>query len=375
MELIKFKRPTYIRKGPGKAYEVLGIVFPSGKDFAVDGEENGEDLDGINNWYYKKNGKGQKQYYWKGGTVTVESNISWGIRALGIDQLWPETLGEGVKVAIIDTGIDLKNDDLKAAYKTGYNVLTQQCYPQDPTCIQDYDGHGTGCATVLGSRGTLDFRGIAPACELIIIKMAEDHDHVDPVKNLPDAVDKAILLGADIISISSGFYPEDKAVTAMINKSSAEAIIIAAAGNDGTYVAYPANIPGMISVGAVKINNSELGYKEGAFAIATYSTKGISDSTHEGITIVAPGENIFTYNANGGKMLFRGTSCAAPYVAGIVTLILSYQRKYPSGKPFTQQDIRNAIIATAYHVDQATDTTEWGNGIIDPVALFSTFKK
>src|SRR4051812_2016101 len=112
MNLVKIKRPVYIRKGPGASFDFVGVIYPSGKDVLVDGDIMGETLKGINKWNYRINDKGEKHFFWDGVSVEVDTRVSWGIRSLGIDQIWPSTRGENIKVAILDTGIDLDNEDL-----------------------------------------------------------------------------------------------------------------------------------------------------------------------------------------------------------------------------------------------------------------------
>ncbi|WP_282456522.1 S8/S53 family peptidase [Chitinophaga sedimenti] len=143
----------------------------------MEGVETGETLKGINEWLYKTNDKGEKQYYWRGGSGDTEAVFQWGIQALGVDQVWARGIkGEKVKVAIIDTGIDLNNPFLSHAVVDGFNVLTGQNYASNPLCIQDTYGHGSSCASILAGSHQGMHPGIAPACELIVIKVADDED-------------------------------------------------------------------------------------------------------------------------------------------------------------------------------------------------------
>ncbi|MGV3508304.1 MAG: S8 family peptidase, partial [Sphingobacteriaceae bacterium] len=264
----------------------------------------------------------------------------------------------------------LNNEDLGSAVIKGFNILTNEDFSFNRDCIQDTDGHGTACATIIASRGVNGIIGVAPACNLIIIKVAKSNNELDLKRTLPKGIEKAIELGAHIISISAGFKhenkPEDETVAIAIKKYWRQHLFVSAAGNKRSYIAYPANIPGMISVGAIGID------KDGNYKIALDTAKGESDSVHEGITIVAPGERVPVYNLTKSTIDFSGASAAAPFVAGILTLLLAYQKQINGSFQINHEAIRKGIINSAFNPLTANDKTLWGNGIIDPVKLILT---
>lgn len=371
MEQMKVVRPIYIRSGPGRGHRKLATVYPSGQDIIFDGVEIGESWKGISEWYFKLNEKDEKQYYWKGGLEKTEKDLPWGIRALGIDQLWIKTTGEEVKIAIIDTGIDLQNEDLSPAIFAGFNLLTGEDFNDVPDCIQDADGHGTACATVIAAQGQKQIKGIAPGCKLIIIKIAEfKTENNDFARLAPLAIERAIAFGADIVSMSFGFSINDQNVQNCIQQYWDNHVFVAAAGNSRAGVDYPANIPGMISVGAMTVDNASAGYRAGRYDIGILSAMGVRDNNNEGITLVAPGEKIPVYDLRQLRVFVAGTSFAAPFVAAVIALLISLKYK-GTGKSFSQADIHEALADHTYQKPDISLVNLWGNGIIDPVSLIS----
>ncbi len=335
---VKITRNLYIRKGPGRGYESLGNVLPSGKVINMEGTVTGESYQGINNWYFLTNTNGVKQYYWGGGVETISTDLwnripdlDWWIKDYGIDSLWSKTRGHGIKIAIIDSGLDFNHRSIRSKKNIlYYNILNNSTKPED--CI-DTDGHGTHCAGMIAAQGP-DIFGVAPDSDIIIIKATVNGDL--SCQNAALAINQAVKLGANIISISYEYRDNeddfDKLSTAMENARNNNVLIVASTGNSGDAgiisEIYPASFSGSIGVGAID--------KKRNFWEQTKLTKNIS--------ILSPGVEISLLGLNDTIIIESGTSYATPFTAGVCSLFMSLNNDIDL--------LSNKINTTAENVDR-----------------------
>lgn len=263
----------------------------------------------------------------------MRHEVDWGLSAYGVPGLWNETDGEGVTVAVIDTGVD---DHRHLKVKTHAN-FTQDSESRDTV------GHGTHVAGVIASRSP-QCRGIAPGVELISLK-ALGHSGFGSNSWVAGSVRFAINAGADIICMSLGGPTRSTEVTDAVREASEKGvIIICAAGNDAGPVNYPAALPETIAVGAV----DQQGHR------CEFSCSG------EEIVVAAPGEHVTSLWLNDGYATLSGTSMAAPFVAGVVALYLSACRNKSCPGVLT------ALRETCTDVGQSGHDPEYGWGLINP---------
>lgn len=350
-----------------------------GREIEIDGQlYKGDVFDGVDTWVKDLAGN----YYWRGGiepgevpnNVARNASPGWSLRILGIDKVWQKTKGAGVRVAIIDTGIDLKNIDLNSGVVEKFNVLN------DTENVQDQGYHGTYCASIVGSRGSNKLIGVAPECELIVIKIVEKElapnvsDLITHEKNRLLGIKKAVELGADIISLSFGSTNENVEMTGVIRSIiQGGKICIAAAGNIRTAgVNYPANIKGMISVGNVACNNFNVLTGRGDFVLSNRSSRGESDPAREGITITAPGDGVSAYGADSAVIPhISGTSFSAAFVSGIAALWLSAIRDKGITPVNNHHEFREFIIRHADSGSASYQRSSWGAGVVNPLKILS----
>ncbi len=103
---------------------------------------------------------------------TQREQINWAEKLLGIPLVWTTTQGEGAKVAILDTGIDLDHPDLATA------VIDSEDFSGDD--VEDSSGHGTHCAGIIGARlNAVGFVGVAPKSQLLIGKVLDNDGRGD----------------------------------------------------------------------------------------------------------------------------------------------------------------------------------------------------
>jgi membrane-anchored mycosin MYCP len=277
----------------------------------------------------------------------------WSLQRVVLDQLWQDTKGKGVKVAVIDTGVDTVNAQLKGAVANGTDFLHKGGTGKtDPTV-----GHGTKVAGIIAARkldGT-GFVGLAPEATIIPIRQNDDKGSGN-VDTMIKAIKYAADAGAKVINISqdtaSKMDPDVDAAFQQAVKYAQDrhdALIVAAAGNDGAdgkvKETYPAAYPGVLAVAASDRNNAR----------APFSQSGPF------VGVAAPGIDMVSTVPVGGNCVDQGTSFAAPYVSGVAALIRAKHPEWNYKQVITQ-------------IEQTADRTKAGRddfvgwGVIDPAA-------
>ena len=234
--------------------------------------------------------------------------FSWPIKKFDIEKQWTISQGEGVIVAVIDSGCDINHEDLKDNIVDGYNFINPG---KDPI---DDNGHGTHVsATIAAINNGIGMVGIAPKSKIMPVKVLGADGagtNINVAKGIVWAADN----GADIITMSLGSEnPCDQIAAAIEYAKSKEAIIFCAAGNNGieSGILYPAKYNHTISIGAIDENLN----------ICEFSCCG------DELDFLAPGYNIVSAVPNNKYASMTGTSMANPFAVGCAALLLSYARK------------------------------------------------
>lgn len=279
----------------------------------------------------------------------------WGLRQFRIPEAWKSSRGAGVRIAVLDTGIDANHRDLKNQVRAVAN-FTNSAYH-----VRDMQGHGTHCAGVIAARE--DNQGMVGVCPdlgqsdggLLIGKVLGD-DGSGLGSWVTAGIDWAVAEGAEIISMSLGGRVPDKDIhEAIVRAAEAGVLVIAAAGNDGgggtqeDRVNYPGRYAETIAVGAV--GRDEL--------IAEFSSRG------EAVDIAAPGEKILSTFPGNKYVRLSGTSMATPFVAGVVGLICA-QRELG-----TVDALRQLLYEHAEDAGPPGEDFSYGAGLIRPDAMLA----
>ncbi|MET8475313.1 type VII secretion-associated serine protease mycosin [Streptomyces sp. NPDC006422] len=284
-----------------------------------------------------------------GGNVI--KGTPWSLQRVITEQLWEGgTLkGDGMTVAVIDTGVDKKNEQLAG------KVLAGKSFAKGKATV-DGVGHGTKVAGIIaaGQMSGTGFHGLAPNVKILPLQTSTAEEGGN-LATMVDAINTAVSAGADVINISQGTSANVSKVAALqaaVNRAEAKGIlIVASAGNSGssgkssdTYPAALANT-NVLSVAASDRNNER----------APFSTP------NKHVDIAAPGVDMVSTVPQGGQCVDQGTSFSAPYVAGVAALL---KQKHPKWTP--EQIIWHledtASRSHAYHDHNI------GWGVIDPVA-------
>lgn len=251
--------------------------------------------------------------------------------------------GEGVKVAILDSGVDVTHPDLKVA--KAYSAFTTE---PDADPYVDGLGHGTHVAgTVAGLDNDFGVTGVAPEAEIYSAKVIDANDQTNATLLLR-GIEWAINNDVDVINMSMYINGKNKAIQDALDYAYNEKniVVVAAAGNfgnkagTGDSVTFPANYPSVISVAA-----SDENYKRASFS-----------STGPTVEITAPGDGVLSTYVGGDFGMMNGTSMATPHVAGVVALL---REIHPDE---TAAQLRQRMTRTAMPLG---DHPQWfGHGLV-----------
>lgn len=275
--------------------------------------------------------------------------IDWGLKDVGAESAWAKTKGKGIKVAVLDTGIDPDHKDLQPNLKA-YADFTGSTYG-----VEDMQGHGSHCAGIIaGVDNGVGIIGVAPEVELYAGKVLGDNgsgSYDSIIKGIQWAMSQQV----DVISMSLGSPtagPEQ--LHQVIQQAHAQGIImIAATGNENGEVCYPAAYDEVIAVSAIDQNNNR----------ASFSNYGIQNE------IAAPGVNIVSTYKNGTYARLSGTSMATPLVAGATALIIArHQQLFFNIKPTVEQT-HQMLVHMVRDLGQVGTDTLYGAGMVDLTRL------
>jgi serine protease AprX len=278
------------------------------------------------------------------------STSEWAYDAVGIRTLQDDGLdGEGIVVAIIDTGIDAGHPSLDGA-----TIRAWKDYVNDRSEPYDDNGHGSHVAGIMVGEGAdfegrlsgFDLKGGARSVSLIIVKAISENSEGNSA-DVVAGIDFARRNNADIICLSLGSSPNalrnvvPDAISTSINQALDQGIlVVAAAGNTGpenSDVETPSNVQGVIAVGAVdqdkKLAEFSARGDNGGFVAGI----GQRNDPHKKPEVVAPGVKIKSAWKDGSYAVASGTSQAVPFVCSGLALLLE-------DKPDLRDDDTRAMV-------------------------------
>ncbi|MFM8980308.1 MAG: S8 family peptidase [Planctomycetia bacterium] len=278
-----------------------------------------------------------------GGSTTQPSETTpWGISAVGGQT---GTTGAGVKVAVVDTGIDLDHPDLAANVKTGVNYTGAS--PDDD------NGHGSHVAgTIAAVDNTIGVIGVAPGASLYPVKVL-DRRGSGYLSDVAAGIDWCRNNGIHIANMSLGGSSSTSTLdTACSNAKNAGVLLVAAAGNSGdgntstTETSYPAAYDSVLSVGAV----------DSLDRLASFSNSGAY------VDLAAPGVSVYSTTKGASYATYNGTSMASPHVAGVAALVWALDLTNS-----TASSVDTALRGTYRRTSGSWNTNGYGAGIVDYV--------
>ena len=280
----------------------------------------------------------------------------WGIDRVNASAAWSITKGAGAKLGIIDTGIDEDHPDLNVT--GGINLITGGTLRSDwddnsPTCIT----HGTHVAgSAAGLDNDLMDVGVAPEAELYSLRVFDPENSgiggcYAFTSDINAALDWAVTNGLDVVNLSLGSaFPSISAADALFAAFSAGVVVVAAAGNSGSAVGFPAGFPHAIAVAATDINDE----------VAWFSDRGPE------VEVAGPGVDVLSAWGGGETAVLNGTSMATPHAAGVATLIRA-------ARPgLSVDDVRQILHNTADDILEPGYDYFTGYGVVDAAAAVTS---
>ncbi|WP_327154521.1 type VII secretion-associated serine protease mycosin [Streptomyces tubercidicus] len=295
----------------------------------------------------------------KFGTNDIKET-PWSLQRLLTNQMWADTRGKGVRVAVIDTGIDAGNSQIKP----NIEGPGKEFVGGDGKPTVDQVGHGTKVAGIIAARpkSTSGFYGLAPEAKVIPLQQTSA-EKAGTADSLAAAIEYAVQQNVNIINISQGTDASAGRLTrlkaAILKAAQKNILIVASAGNDGAsgqkknmYPAAFQQFDNVLSVAASDRNNER----------APFSQPG------DWVDIAAPGVNMVSTVPHGGNCVDQGTSFAAPYAAGAAALLIA---KHLNETPkWTPKQVIWHLEQTAERVRPKADQNI-GWGVVDPVAALN----
>lgn len=242
-----------------------------------------------------------------------------------------------LKVAVIDSGIDLTHQDLKPNLIDGVNLVNEN------QSVQDLDGHGTKVAGLIGAVTNNQIGIASPARGVSIMPIKVTENGTGNLSAVVEGIRYAIDHDADVINLSLGNYNNSFALRTIIEEAAAKDILmVGAAGNDNdSAVVFPAAYPEVIAVASVETGSDEK---------ADFSNYGSL------VDIAAPGTDIYSTSLKGAYAYDKGTSMSAPIVASSGVLLKTYA-------PYlTNKQTGKLLKETA---DPITGPYELGSGLLN----------
>ncbi len=272
--------------------------------------------------------------------------LPWGVDQIDAELAWATSTGAGVKVAIIDTGIDKDHPDLATNVVDGVNFVARG-RTVDPGKWDDDNGHGTHVAGIVAAiDNDIGVIGVAPQAGLYGVKVLDKRGS-GYVSDVILGIQWAIANDMDVINMSLGTSSDIQSLHDAVDAAYAVGIVlVAAAGNSGDTnpdddVIYPAKYASVIAVAATDDTDAR----------ASWSSDGPA------VELAAPGVAIYSTLKGGGYGSKSGTSMAAPHVAGTVALML--------GAGSSPGSVRATLRATADDRGVTGPDNYYGHGLVD----------
>ncbi|MGW9073699.1 type VII secretion-associated serine protease mycosin [Streptomyces yangpuensis] len=286
----------------------------------------------------------------------------WGLLALRAEEAWGTTRGDGVTVAVLDTGVDESHPDLSGQVLAGTDLIGMGAGPGDRAWAR----HGTAMASIIAGHGHGPSRsqgvlGIAPQARILPVRVILEEGDPGRAKAreskggaLAEGIRWAVDHGADVINLSLGDDSdsahheagEDEAVQYALSKG---VVVVASAGNggeSGDRVSYPAAYPGVIAVTAVDRRGRK----------AKFSTRNWY------ATVSAPGVDVVIADPDRSYYEGWGTSAAAAFVSGAAALV---KAAHPDLSP---AQVKKLLEDTASDSPAGGRDDARGHGMVDPAA-------
>jgi membrane-anchored mycosin MYCP len=275
----------------------------------------------------------------------VRTERPWEDRLLDPARVWSVTRGAGVRVGVVDSGVDSDNPQLREKVFPGFDFVRNvdgarfDCAP-----------HGTPVASIIAGapiEGT-GFHGVAPDVRIVPARIAETDEIEGGAGIVAAALRYTVDSGADVVNLSLTVFQDAPELKQAVEYAQAhDVLVVAAAGNlldEGNPKPYPAAYPGVLGVGSIGIDGA----------------RAPDSQVGEYVDLVAPGVKVTGCAPLDGHGLWQGTSFATPFVSGTAALVRS---AWPN---LTAEQVAKRLVATATVSRGGARTPEYGVGVVNP---------
>ncbi|GAA3282155.1 S8 family serine peptidase [Dactylosporangium vinaceum] len=274
----------------------------------------------------------------------------WHLAALRIPEAQQFSQGDGVIVAVADTGVEDTRAELAGAVRPGKGFGEGN----DGDGRSDRIGHGTAMAALIVGQGVQHdggVLGVAPKATILPLKVITREDGFGSPEPMAAGVEWAIDQGAQVICIAAQTGEDDRLEKAIERALRSDVVVVAAAGNRpaSTSVAFPARLPGVLAVGGTD--------SSGAHADIA--------ATGPEVLVAAPAVKVMSVGLGDKYRLGTGTSDATAIVAGVAALVRARFPDLPAAA------VVHRITATATDKGKPGRDDEYGFGIVNPVAALT----
>lgn len=284
--------------------------------------------------------------------IDAELDNTWGVKRIGAGTVHASVnKGTGVRVAVIDSGVDYTHPDLLGRVAGGYDFVNGDTDPMDD------NGHGTHVAgTVAALDDDIGVVGVGPEVSIYALKVLNSNGS-GYWSDIIAALDWAVLNGVQVTnnSYGSGQNPGGVVEAAFNSAEAAGLFHAAAAGNSGNCggkgnnVGYPARYASVVAVAATNKDD----------------TRPCFSSTGDSVELAAPGVSINSTKLGGGYIEFNGTSMASPHVAGTAALVIAAGIADVNGNGRVNDEVRTTLNATAEDLGVAGKDIWYGYGLVN----------
>ena len=344
--IVKFRSPV-----PGRGV-IRSLRLQAESDFSIDhhfsvipavaGQASADQLSALTD-------DPNVEHVWYDAPVHIMLDVS--APLIGAPALWQNgQTGKGIKICIVDTGIDLNHPDLVGRIADTHDFTTEG--------VQDGHGHGTHCASIAAGTGAASdgkYRGVAPEATLFVAKVLASNGS-GATSDVMAGVEWAVQQGANVISLSLGSDGSCDGSDALSQTCDAAMqkghVICVAAGNAG---------PGASTVGSPGCAHDAItiGASDDTDGIASFSSRGPTADGRPKPDVCFPGVRIIAARAGGTSMgrvvddhytEASGTSMATPHASGACALLL---QMHPNATP---AQIKTALMQTAKNMGLDANT-------------------
>lgn len=287
-----------------------------------------------------------------GDYTTLTQTRNWGMVDLNVPEAWKTTQGEGVTIAVVDSGACNHSDVVD-----NIDLTRSKSFIEGEDIFDSFVGHGCMSSGIIASiNDTKGVVGCAPKSTIISVKVL-DKNGTSRTDSIAKGLQYCIDIKPDIVNMSLGGNTPDNVVHDKIKMLVDMGIpVVVAAGNTGKEpLLYPAGFPETFAIGS--------------YSPSSIPSRSIFSSFGNNLTFSAPGEEILSTYLNEQYSVQSGTSFACPVVTGIIALLLSKYKK--EGKRLTVEQIKQILIDNCIDEGVKGWDKEFGYGKINVPRLIN----